>query len=60
LPRQDLKKCDFTAMYDYFMAQRELKKQMPKEVCVLYTLFFASIHLRDDGTNLHSITARLP
>jgi DNA topoisomerase-1 len=28
---KDLKKCDFTAMYEHFMAQRELKKQLSKE-----------------------------
>lgn len=31
---KDLKKCDFTAMYDHAMAERERKKQLSKEVCM--------------------------
>lgn len=30
---KDLKKCDFTPMYEYAMAERERKKQLSKEVC---------------------------
>ena len=29
---QDLKKCDFTPIYDHLMAEREAKKTQPKEV----------------------------
>lgn len=33
---KDLKKCDFTPMYEYAMAERERKKQLSKEVCSLF------------------------
>ena len=29
---RDLKKCDFTPIYDHLMAEREAKKNLPKEV----------------------------
>lgn len=30
---RDLKKCDFTPIYEYHMAEREKKKALPREVC---------------------------
>lgn len=29
---KDLKKCDFRPIYDWFMSEREKKKELPKEV----------------------------
>ena len=38
-----LEKCDFTPMYDHFMAEREKKKAEPKEVRYLVYASFRGI-----------------
>ena len=48
---KDLKKCDFTPMYEHAMAEREKKKQLSKEVClilkdVMHAVFVPALQLQ--------------